>query len=322
LLLKYLCISFICPEADMPKTIVSLTTIPPRFDKIGQTLRDLTRQNAQIDEIRLNISKTYRRFPGELPSLPEVPEGVKIVMCDQDFGPATKVLPTVQATRGTDSNILFCDDDQPYEPEWAANLLAAAKQHPKTCIVGKGYDLDTRPLGHRYKVTNAPMPRALKRHKGVGYRLQRLLTGFTTKPRAYVADGYVDILEGYRGALVRPDFFPDEVFDIPDILWTVDDPWLSGHLTRNGIPIWFLSSAKTYARPYQAHFADRLGKYVYKDHGRLKADTACIDYFRETYGIWQGFKETPETAPKTDLRHFFGRPVPLGPADQTDFATP
>ena len=42
--------------------------------------------------------------------------------------------------------------------------------------------------------------------------------------------GFADILQGLGGVVVRPDFFDDEAFDIPDILWAVDDVWLSGML--------------------------------------------------------------------------------------------
>jgi hypothetical protein len=133
--------------------------------------------------------------------------------------------------------------------------------------------------------TRRPGPK--KRIKGVGYRLFRLATLLQVKPRPFTEDGYVDILEGFRGVMIRPEFIPPEAFDIPDILWTVDDPWLSGHLTRNGVPIWLYADAPPWQQPYKAHFSHRLGAFVYKDHGRLKADTAVIEYFRETYGIWQ-----------------------------------
>lgn len=277
----------------MPATVISLTTIPPRFSKIGATLQDLLRQDVKIDEIRLNIARHYRRFPGALPSLPPLPEGITVHLCDHDYGPATKLLPTLADHRGRNTEILFCDDDQPYEPGWARRLLEARKTQPDSCIVGKGYDLESRRPGHRYFIEDAPQPRAKRRPKGLGYRLWRAATLGLHKPRPYVADGHVHILEGYRGALVRPAFFPPEVFDIPDILWTVDDPWLSGHLTRNRVPIWMLANARAYPAAYSAHFTHRLGAFVYKAHDRLAADSACIDYFRETYGIWPGRKEAP-----------------------------
>lgn len=295
----------------MKPYVISLTTIPPRFSKIGPTLKDLLSQRVKPLEIRLNIARQYRRFPGELPSLPELPEGITVHWCNTDYGPATKVLPTLRDYQDADHDILFCDDDQKYSPTWAQEFLKTRLDQANSAIVGKGYDLMRRPLGYRYNRQHNRHPRARARHKGLGYRSFRASTLTMIKPRPYVAAGHVDILEGYRGALVRPSFFPKEVFDIPDILWTVDDPWLSGHLERKNVPIWLMNHVPLPAQPYGAHFSNRLGKYVYKDYGRLKADTACIDYFRETYGIWPGEKEDPRHAPKLSWLHFFGVPIPF-----------
>jgi len=295
----------------MSRLVISLTTIPTRFDKIGPTLRDLLAQTVEVSEIRLNLARHYRRFPGEVISAPALPGGITVHWSDVDYGPATKVLPTVRDLAGEDVDILFCDDDQPYDRGWAGRFLAARRAHPGVAIAGQGYDLTMRRPGFRYDRSFARLPRAQKRVKGPGYRLWRALTLTMHKPRGYVAEGYVDVLEGYRGALVRPEFFGPEVFNIPDILWTVDDPWLSGHLESRGVPIWFMVSGQTARRPYGAHFSDRLSKFVYRDHGRLKADSACIDHYRARYGIWPGRKEMPHEAPRVGLRHFFGSPLPF-----------
>ena len=74
------------------KLIVSLSSIPPRFHKIGATLQALLGQSARIDRICLYIPEVYRRFPDWDGSLPEVPEGIEIHRTEADLGPATKVL--------------------------------------------------------------------------------------------------------------------------------------------------------------------------------------------------------------------------------------
>ena len=97
----------------MPKTIsasgpermliVSLSTIPPRFDKIGETLKSLLNQSVKADHIYLYIPETYRRFPDWDGQLPHVPDGITIRRTDIDLGPATKVLPAARAHRGAGS---------------------------------------------------------------------------------------------------------------------------------------------------------------------------------------------------------------------------
>jgi len=81
----------------MSKLVISLTTIPSRMHLIAPTLRDLLAQTANVAEIRLNIPHRYRRFPDTDISLPDFPKGITVVRVDEDYGPATKVLPTVQA---------------------------------------------------------------------------------------------------------------------------------------------------------------------------------------------------------------------------------
>lgn len=287
----------------MSDLIISLTTIPPRMNLIGPTLQDLLNQNADVKEIRLYIPRKYRRFKFSPDDIPQMPKGITVCLVDEDLGPGTKVLHAVRDFRGQDIEILFCDDDQPYDPGWARRFLEARKKQPNCCIVEKGYDLDTRPNGSKYHIKKALVPRAKRRIKGLDYRLFRLRTLFTQKRTPFVEDGYVDVLEGYRGAMIRPEFIPKETFTIPDILWTVDDPWLSGHMTRIGVPIWLFADTPLWKSPYKAHFRERLGAFVYKDHGRLAADTACFEYFRDTYGIWQDCDDNLHAKTAKDLLH-------------------
>ncbi len=295
----------------MTPYIISLTTTPPRIDKIAPTLRDLLNQTAKPTEIRLNLCHSYRRFPGAKIDTSHLPDGITVHWCDEDLGPATKILPTVKDLQGQDIDILFCDDDQKYEPDWAAKFLAARQDHPDKCLVGKGYDLDDRPVGHRYLRDFDQQPRAERRQKGFAYRLSRLASLFTYKPQPYTESGHVDILEGYRGVMVKPSFFDAAVFDIPDILWTVDDPWLSGHLARRGIPIWLVQPASILRKPYGAHHTHRLGKFVYRDHGRLAADNACIEHFRREFGLWPGRREMLREDYKRPFMHWLYPPEPI-----------
>ena len=125
--------------------------------------------------------------------------------------------------------------------------------------------------------------------KDTYYRLRRALSFGLWKRFGLEIEGYADIFEGFGGFLVRPEFFDDAANNIPDILWTVDDVWLSGCLERRGVPIWrirenFLSinAVKRGLVP------SALGSLVYKGHGRDSANRLCIDYFKNTYGIWGG----------------------------------
>ncbi|WP_211246129.1 glycosyltransferase family 2 protein [Cereibacter changlensis] len=264
-------------------TIVTLSSIPPRFGLIAPTLRSLLAQKVPVQAIHLYIPRTYRRFPDWDGSLPEVPEGISIRRCDEDLGPATKVLPATRDYEGQDVDILFCDDDKIYDPGWHGRLKRARAAHPQCCIVEAG---ETLPDIADVMRPKDRLPRAKRFHrKTILYRIKRLASLFRMKAPAFSTSGYVDLLGGHGGVMVRPDWFGQEAWKIPDVLWTVDDPWLSGHLERRGIPIWLEAKARR-TEATSAQSVDALYDLVEMDHDRVRADIAAIDYMRSTYGIW------------------------------------
>lgn len=263
----------------MPATVISLTTIPSRMDRIHPTLESLLRQSVAIDAVILWIPRAYRRAEFREFSLPSVPAGVDVRRCDIDYGPATKILPAIQAFRNRDVRILYCDDDRIYDPCWASRLIEASNAHPEACITAVG-EVVGLTLKKAFKVT--PTYRLLARGT-----LGIFSTVYRSGMRALEIDsGFVDICKGYGGVLVRPQFFDQTVFDIPDLLWTVDDIWLSGQLALAGVPIWKAANADDALKTDVAD-VDALVDYVYADHRREQANVACIGYFQETFGIWR-----------------------------------
>ena len=77
-----------------------------------------------------------------------------------------------------------------------------------------------------------------------------------------------------------------DFFDIPEILWSVDDIWLSGNFTRQGRGIWASNKIKM---PVHTGASDvsGLADTIIEGHDRNKSDMACISYFRNMYGIWE-----------------------------------
>ncbi len=214
--------------------------------------------------------------------LPVVPKGVTICRCDLDYGPATKVLPAARDLKGQEVDILFCDDDKIYDRNWHARFKSESARKPNTCIIEVGETFpdisdDCRPSDR--------LPRSRWKHKDSLYRVKRILCLFTKKPNL-TSPGYVDQISGFAGVLVRPEWFDELFYDIPDVMWTVDDPWISGHLERMGIPIWN-TGKRRHLREGQGSRVDALLNLVQEGHDRIEADLLVIDYFREKYGIWQ-----------------------------------
>lgn len=275
-------------DVHMPKAVVvSLSSIPPRFDMLEPTLMSLLSQDRPADSVILWIPRSYRRFSEWDGRLPVVPPGVKIRRCETDFGPATKVLPSLHLCAGQNVAIAFCDDDRLYRENWLSSMMLAMEGHPGCCIVAHGTDLPSdvgRPL--------RTVDRSLRAHHAKSGLMQALVDirrDLNRKPLRR-ASGYADLLHGYAGVLVRPEFFTPAVHEIPPVLWAVDDVWLSGNLEEQGVPIWVDDRIPMPERRPDVMATEALLDAQIENHNRWAADRACIRYFRDNYGIW-----TPST---------------------------
>ena len=264
--------------------IICLTAIPPRFAGLGPTLESLAAQGA--DQVRLYIPRAYRRFPDWDGRLPDVPLGVQIIRCDTDLGPATKILPAARDLRGQDAQILFCDDDCIVPRGWAQRLFAIQARRLDQAVavyVRPSYLPDTPPPKGRQAwqlpIKYDPL-----------YRTSRLAHKLLGTPVAYRrpfwVSGYGEVFFGVGGVVVRPEFFDDLAFDIPDIAWLVDDIWLSAMLARRGIRIycpWRTALPKSQDTSEQ----DSLMALTYEGKGRQELNRAASQYCRDIFGVWR-----------------------------------
>jgi hypothetical protein len=119
--------------------VVTLTTIPSRFDALELTLKSLLRQTARAAEIRVCVPEWSVR-EGRAYVVPtwwrELP-GVMLVRC-VDEGPATKFLPTLR-TVDADQAVLVVDDDRVYHPRLLEELGAAAAARPEVIVSVAGW---------------------------------------------------------------------------------------------------------------------------------------------------------------------------------------
>lgn len=188
--------------------VVTLSTTPYRIDKIRPTLDTILRQNAPIRAIYLNIPYVFKRdniaykIPDWLIQHPKI-----TILRSEDYGPATKLLGTLENTElPTDAIIITVDDDVYYPENLVLQLAYKAKQHPERAIgiIGANPDL-TSELG-------------------------------ITKIKQ--SDALVTILQGYAGVAYRRHFFDNSVFGIVDTnsdCINSDDIYLSHYLARHGV---------------------------------------------------------------------------------------
>jgi hypothetical protein len=197
--------------------IVCLTTTPSRITRLEGTLKSLLYQSRRPHRIRLHIPAFSRREQRAytIPAYLETLSPVDIVRCADD-GPATKLIPALQ-TLPPQQKILVVDDDRLYPPHLVDEFDRWSNACPRLALGVSGWrapaNLMDRPLMWVDNLLQIP-PEPVK-----STRLRE------KKP--------VDVLQGYTGYLVRPEFFDVErVADYtraPEAAFYVDDVWISAH---------------------------------------------------------------------------------------------
>ena len=175
------------------------------------------RQNLAPARIVLNLPRWSRREcrAYEVPEALADLHAVEITECD-DWGPATKLIPTVLRSAPSQP-IIVVDDDRIYPPDFIADLENASRLHPGSALCFSGWrvpdDLTDRPTTLWSDLMMKP-PVPIK----------------ATRVNALHE---VDILQGQGGYYIYPEFFDAaELMDYsqaPEAAFFVDDVWISAH---------------------------------------------------------------------------------------------
>ncbi|WP_306151926.1 hypothetical protein [Roseovarius sp. MMSF_3281] len=235
---------------------ISLTSIPPRFDRLGPVLAALLAQRPAPVAVYLCLPRRYRRFTGTVRP-PALPDGVKVLWSDTDLGPAGKAMIAARHLAGKVKRLIYCDDDWTCGPGWAAALLQGA---------GDGVA-----------------------STGQGFSVGRL------KRQSRAAPGFTDIAQGFSGVCVDPAWLAAPDMVPPDAAWPVDDIWLSGQLARQGIALREVARARAAMRPaFDDAHALQAARVGGKD--RQAANLACAEALTRRYGIWPAASSTARAA--------------------------
>ena len=283
---------------DTTVPVISLSLIPSRFAEANVVLEALLAQDVPDTKVEVYIPKRYRRFPDYDGRLPQVPKGVEICVVEEDLGPATKELFAADRYKDEAVDILFCDDDRIYARNWARGFLDMRAKRPNDAIAGAGIQFDQLRLPD-YPGRRQPQAKRAIRTLDVTRHLRRVAAtvkygGSDHIPlheraafKKFRTGGYVEIAEGFGGVLIKPQFFDRSMWQIPPVMWAVDDVWLSGHLARKGIGIWVMPGAMR-LKTSPLDMVDALHQSVIDGAHREQANLACVRYMQETFGIWGG----------------------------------
>ena len=204
----------------------SITTIPGRYPKLLRTLRSLQAQDHPLDAIYLGIPRESRRLKKPYPELPdEIKQICTIVMCDDDYGPCTKIVGGLLSEQHPDTVIFTFDDDVIYSRNLVSTMLLYHNRYPNTAIGSSGILL-------KY---GFPFYSTISNCKGNW----NTMTGFQLSE-----DGRsVDALCGFSSVLYVRKFFPpiDELYNkflkyplMNDDVYFNDDIMISAFLSKYG----------------------------------------------------------------------------------------
>lgn len=267
----------------MSEIIISLTTIPSRARYLSNFIDIINYQTVSPSKLELNIPTEYHKRNLGKVDKNLIPSDFTVYDCE-DYGPATKLLPTLKRYTGSDVKIIYCDDDRLYDKNWIRNLVISSDKYPTSAICEEFTSI--RKVERRYHNRNKRLRKALK-------ALRKSLSFGKYKPAHIDKKDTPDIAEGFGGVLVRPSFFDDMVFSIPDMLWSVDDIWLSGNMALTGTEIHWsgrcsneASTPMTVGGHDLGRLPDALTLLQFNGLNRITADYYALKYFQNNFGIW------------------------------------
>jgi hypothetical protein len=196
-------------NADGP--IVSLTTVPQRINLIKPTLISLLRQKTKPKRIEINLGTDL--FQGvEIPTYLQNMKTIKVYWQTIDYGPATKLISTLERYQTHSEKIVVVDDDMYYSENLITDLMAA----------------DIKSNGQQvFCINGFLIGRDLKSESAVTDRI--LSSGCKKVAIVEGCGGY--ILRSYHldcNSLLNLEHAPARAF-------FDDDVWISGHLSKAGI---------------------------------------------------------------------------------------
>lgn len=204
-------------ELERP-VVVSLTSVPWRFEKLHAVLMSLLWQTVRPDKIVLWLSEFNQKGerivdPDNLPeNLRRMQrKGIEIKFAE-DIRSYRKLIPSLE--RFPDAIIITVDDDTLYPVSWLENLLAAHEEQPRAVVCYRGTRIQIN-------------------QDGLAPYIQ--WPEYTTRGEP----SYLLFAQGCGGILYPPGALHPEVHNreaFMELSPTADDVWFKAMVLYNGVP--------------------------------------------------------------------------------------
>ena len=213
----------------MNKVVISMTTLPDRYDVLLTTLKCI---RGQVDQVYLTLPYVARRFNQPYPEpCQEIKDLCTIVRCQEDYGPICKIYGALMMEDDPNTLIMTLDDDNLVPDDFVQTFLEKHQLQPKGVITGCGVLLG---CGVNFFSINTTI-------HNLNYC--KNLLGFTCPEKGRA----VNILQGFSGVLYQRHMFPDKDQLYDELLhysmenndvFKSDDILISAYLNQNDIKIY------------------------------------------------------------------------------------
>ena len=112
-----------------------MTSVPPRFSSLEKTLNSLNNQKKKPEKIYLNIPKIFKRFKNieyDFNNLTKKFTNLIVNKCNNDYGPGTKLLGSLDQILKYDFVVLV-DDDHIYKKQMLGIFFDLAETSDDKC---------------------------------------------------------------------------------------------------------------------------------------------------------------------------------------------
>lgn len=168
----------------MSRVVVSVTTLPTRYNKLMCTLDSIKTQSLKPDAIYLGLPKQASRLKQDYGPLPQdILSMVTVVPLDKDYGPICKILGGLYKETDPNTIIITIDDDVLYPNDHLEKIVAKCKLNSNAAVCASGLILSrfTIPFGAYWSICHNrlfsfPVPEEgrdvdiVYGFSGVGYR--------------------------------------------------------------------------------------------------------------------------------------------------------